>query len=223
MSPAAVTYRPIAGAKIKDHIMNTATTTPVSERDIFLQQLREGTSYWHQQLEDLEPSKAILGEAVSREQYTHYLKTMYGFVRPFETIVYPQLSLLIPDIEDRRKTALLEKDLELLGLAKPEIAQIPLCPIPADLQAAQAMGRMYVIEGSTLGGAVIYKHIHKILGIDAESGAAYFQPYGQQAGTYWKAFVNNMAAFALEQKKEQELIVAATETFREIHDWFLHS
>lgn len=129
----------------------------------------------------------------------------------------------MPDIGNRRKTALLEKDLELLGMDHTAIGQIPLCAMATDLSAAQAMGMLYVIEGSTLGGAVIARHIQKTLGIDAGNGAAYFQPYGQQAGSYWKAFVGHMVSFALEQKKEQELIAAATATFKEIHDWFLHS
>lgn len=201
--------------------MRSSASEESSTGAIFLQELREGTAFWHRQLEDLDQSKAILAEEVTPQQYLLYLKTMYGFIKPFESAVYPQLT--IPDIGRRYKTALLEKDMAQLGMGPDAIAEIPLYRLPATVSNAEAMGMMYVIEGSTLGGAVIYKHIHKVLGLDAQNGASYFQPYGQQAGSYWKTFREQLVAFSLGQQKEQEVIAAATQTFKNIHDWFLHT
>lgn len=194
-------------------------TESVSTRDIFLKNLRSGTAFWHQKLEDLDGSKAILDPNVSIEQYIKYLTAMYGFIRPLEAHIYPQLSTIIENIEARRKTSLMEHDLKALGLSEIEIKNIPIFTFMPMTNAA-AMGAMYVIEGSTLGGAIIYKHIHKSLNLTTENGAGYFQPYGQSSGSFWKSFLANMTDFATDNK-EAEVIDGATETFKNIHDWFI--
>lgn len=53
---------------------------------------------------------------------------------------------------------------------------------------AQALGAMYVIEGSTLGGQVISKFLANRFGYVPESGAQYFSGYGPETGKMWVSF-----------------------------------
>jgi len=186
---------------------------------VFVKDLRTGTQEWHQKLEDLELSRSILRDDIRMEDYTRYLSAMYGYVQPFEAQAFEQLRAQLPDIAERRKAHLLEADLRILGLSEAQIETLPKAAIELDTQA-QRMGAMYVMEGSTLGGMVIAKHIHKTLGLDPQNGASFFQPYGQTLSARWKSFLAAFTDYTLSEQAEQEVITAATDTFKGIYHWF---
>ena len=110
-----------------------------------------------------------------RDGYTKLLIRFYGFHSTWEEAA----SALAPDkafFESRRKTKLLVKDLKALGLPCDEITRLPQCdplmPLPSP---AAMLGSMYVVEGSTLGGAIIAREVERTLGLDGETGCAYFK------------------------------------------------
>lgn len=88
-----------------------------------------------------------------------------------------------PDLEfeARRKVPALERDAATLRAAAPADAPLSL---PSD--RAEALGFLYVLEGSTLGGRVIDKQL-RVRGLSPE-GLSFFQGYGEATGTRWKAF-----------------------------------
>lgn len=51
----------------------------------------------------------------------------------------------------------------------------------------EALGRMYVLEGSTLGGRVIRRAV-EARG-DGMSGLSFLDPYGERVGERWRAFL----------------------------------
>lgn len=70
------------------------------------------------------------------------------------------------------------------------------CPVPPpssqqlDLDGpAEALGCLYVLEGSMLGGRVIYRAIGTALGIGSDNGGRYFCGFGSDTGRAWSAFV----------------------------------
>jgi heme oxygenase len=86
------------------------------------------------------------------------------------------------DWPDRRRARLFAGDLHGLGGApgpRPELPEV------ADTDAA--LGRLYVLEGSTLGGAFIDRHL---AGLPALSDVRLraFSPYGAATGAMWAAF-----------------------------------
>jgi heme oxygenase len=193
--------------------------TAQAQAAAFIKDLRAGTQEWHEKLEELELSKSILKADIQPEDYKRYLAAMYGFVKPFESQAYPALAAIVPDIEDRRKTHLMEQDLRALGYTDTQIAALPL----ADWQAGTAagnMGALYVMEGSALGGMVISKHIQATLGLDASNGASFFQPYGAALGAKWKAFLGVFTGYTQEHQCAPEVISTATDTFKAIYHWF---
>jgi heme oxygenase len=52
------------------------------------------------------------------------------------------------------------------------------------------IGTLYVIEGATLGGQVISRHLYRHLGFSANAGARFFNGYGDEAATQqqWTLF-----------------------------------
>jgi heme oxygenase (biliverdin-IX-beta and delta-forming) len=121
--------------------------------------------------------------------------------------------------ERRRKTQHLVQDLEALGLKSEDIIRLPQCRPLMPLSAPEAvLGSMYVVEGSTLGGAIIARDVENRLGLTAETGCAYFRSYGRDIAAMWKSF----GAVLLEASSPEadDLIVeSAQKTFTVMHDW----
>jgi heme oxygenase len=60
----------------------------------------------------------------------------------------------------------------------------------------KAFGCLYVMEGSTLGGKIIYNILKKQLGLSDSAGASFFYGYGPATGEKWKTFGASLEAFA---------------------------
>jgi len=187
---------------------------------MFLQNLRSRTSHQHSLLEQNEASKNLLSPQVTAAHYAAYLSLLYGFVKGFENNVFPLLRHSITDIEQRRKAHLLVADLNMLGVDEEGIAAIP-DQFFAEMYHSYpaALGGMYVLEGSILGGAFIYRHLQTTIGIEAIAGKAkYFIAYGAETGSRWKGFLQ---AFGIASSGvEEEVIESASQTFSILHQWF---
>jgi heme oxygenase len=154
----------------------------------------------------------------SREAYRDLLIRFYGFHKAWEG----EAAERAPDrdfFQSRCKAGLLAKDLEALGLKSDDIMGLPQCRPLMPLPAPEAvLGSMYVVEGSTLGGAIIAREVENRLGLNAETGCAYFRSYGRNVAAMWKSF----GAVLLEASSPEadDLIVgAAQNTFTVMHDW----
>lgn len=154
----------------------------------------------------------------SRAAYADLLKRFYGFHAVWEAEA--RRSLADPNFFDRRrKTHLLIQDLQALGVERSTIAALPLCrPMPAMTTRAAALGSMYVVEGSTLGGVFIAKGVERALGLDARSGCAYFRSYGRDVGRMWTSFRAHLTAGASTDDAE-EMVAAANATFETLRGW----
>ncbi|MDF2973566.1 MAG: hypothetical protein K0R61_4016 [Microvirga sp.] len=154
----------------------------------------------------------------TRDGYRDLLIRFYGFHKAWETEAVGRA----PDqgfFERRRKTQLLVQDLEALGLKSDDIIRLPQCRPLMPLPGSEAvLGSMYVVEGSTLGGAIIARDVENRLGLDAKTGCAYFRSYGRDIAAMWRSF----GAVLLEASSPEvdDLIVeSAQNTFTVMHDW----
>ena len=163
-------------------------TVSRENQELFLKSLRSKTANSHTQLEESKYSKSILSPSVTLISYQTYIARMYGVVTACETDVFPIVKNIVPDIALRHKAFLIKNDLRKTGIATGLTESLPVHQFKVS-NAAQAMGIMYVLEGSTLGGKFLYKHINETLGLDEENGASYFWGYGQQTGLRWKTFI----------------------------------
>ncbi|WEK06090.1 MAG: biliverdin-producing heme oxygenase [Candidatus Devosia phytovorans] len=154
---------------------NTAPQT-LSER------LRRDTDLEHRGLE------AALGfdlHAPSAELARAMLRNFHGVLRDLEPAM---LALAPADLRDRSKLPLLEEDLRKLGMSPSDIAALPAPQNAWRPQTqAEAMGALYVMEGSTLGGKLIMKALRRLPDWPLET-PTYFDPYGAETGARWSAF-----------------------------------
>lgn len=181
--------------------------------DAFLRDLRNQTGASHKSLEDRQLSRSLLDPSLSLSSYQLYLSKLYRVVRACEAQVYPLISHLLKDLPRRQKSELIFNDLLATGMSQKNIAGLPVHYFQ-EMNIAQAMGAMYVLEGSTLGGRILYKHTNETLGLNQESGASYFWGYGAETGIMWKIFLSALSHTAIEKKCEDEIIRSAAETFK---------
>ena len=74
---------------------------------------------------------------------------------------------------------LLKRDLEKLSGEDFEINLLEICrDLPLVETFAQTLGCPYVLEGATLGGQVVGRHLRENLNLSPENGAAFFNSYG---------------------------------------------
>jgi len=188
------------------------------KQDLFLKKLRERTGASHTGLEDNIFSKAILSPTVNLADYQIYIAKLYGIMRSCEVDIFPKTVSVLPDLNERYKSDLIVKDLIGTGIPKEKIVTFPIHKFSAST-TAEALGIMYVLEGSTLGGKILYKHINQELGLSYENGASYFWGYGQKTGILWKNFISTLAGYAVEENCEEEIIATAIQTFTTIDKW----
>jgi heme oxygenase len=77
------------------------------------------------------------------------------------------------------------------------------------------MGALYVLEGSTLGGRVIGRHIAATHGLTGE-GLAYYAGHGTRTGAMWSAFRARLDGF---DGEGEAVVAAANETFDAMRVW----
>lgn len=169
---------------------------------------------------ELEARLPLIDPGLSRPTYRDIVARFFGFYAPLEAgLLGPSSSLETGvDYVQRRKVSRLETDLAALGCA--EVAELPRCAELPRLDSVQrVLGCLYVIEGATLGGQVITRHLEKNLGITPESGGAFFAGYGAETGPRWKEFCALLTAAAERVGGEDEIVAGANETFATLGRW----
>ena len=181
---------------------------------MFIQNLRTSTADCHKQLELNSLSLALLSDNVNENIYCRYLTRLYSFVKGFEQFVYPVLSQHFLNISDRKKAAFIEEDLKAnhITIDKNTILEEAFFKDTYP-DVYLAAGALYVLEGSTLGGQIIIKHLQKTMPAGFKN-AAYFSGYQQKTGSMWKEFLQQLIALPQSTLEEQQIIEGAIITFK---------
>jgi heme oxygenase len=187
---------------------------PPNRDPTLLDRLRVETRPAHERIE----AALDIGPRISSPgSYRALLSRFYGFHRAWE----PQAERIIADpafLVPRRKTPLLVRDLKALGLSSVEIDKLPACQLMPIAGPAAALGAMYVVEGSTLGGNVISRQVRRSLGLCPESGCAYFGSYGGAIGAQWKMFTARLLAVS-SPETDDDVVASASRTFALMQEW----
>lgn len=184
----------------------------------FMTRLREATRPEHLALETLPLSGALINPSVTRHEYGRYLQSMVPVVSIIEDDIYPIVSKIFPDLAQRRKLPFLIDDLTFLQLP---VNQLRLAINKERLittSVPHAIGIVYVLEGSTLGGRIIVKNIQSALGLDKNQGASYFTGFGEQTGRLWKSFLDALTRYEITSGNGEAIMEGARQAFQVIHD-----
>lgn len=186
---------------------------------MFANTLKENTARAHASLE-----KKLIGRIRSTStisDYSSLLGLMYGYYYPVEQSIAKFDELLKKrGIQFRPKAANIRTDLAHFQI---DDFRPSLNISHPDLHSpAAALGALYVLEGSTLGGQIISTLLAKQLNADPSQGFSFFNPYGDQTRTHWEQFRTALEDTVTDEEKEP-VIAAANETFSTFNTWILHN
>ncbi|MBX8512607.1 biliverdin-producing heme oxygenase [Pseudomonas cichorii] len=193
-----------------------ATFTQASPARL-LDALRAETNQLHVGLEKRLP---FFSPVLDSPYYLRLIQAYHGFYRPLESALLA--SGLMPAelaAPERVKTPALVQDLRALGMTDQAIDELAQCKqLPVIDSPGACLGVLYVLEGATLGGQILRREIHKRLGLDEHTGAAFLNVYGSATGMRWKAFLAHMDGAPADATTETT-VLAAQSTFACFEHW----
>jgi heme oxygenase (biliverdin-IX-beta and delta-forming) len=166
------------------------------------QLLKDETRAAHEALHT-HPLLMPLGEGeLTLSKYSHALEAFYQFYCHFEQSAASYASTAYVSAPVLHW---LEKDFSILDM-QPKREKIH-CFKTEIRDMADYLGYLYVKQGSTLGGQLIAKHVHKHVNLAPGEEQFFFYGFGKETGPRWKAFLSYLE----EQEKHvnQERVIAA--------------
>lgn len=189
-----------------------------------MERLRAETRPQHVATEAIPFSAAILDHSLPRSAYAGQLAAYLPVHRALEAAIDAGAHPALAEVwtEDMRRTGQLEADLDELGATEEDARQAR--PAATSMAAwieglaatdpVAVLGVLYVLEGSTLGGAFLRRHLAESFGL-TDAGLRYYSPYGIHPKPHWVAFKERMNA-AISDADADRVVAAAGETFTRI-------
>lgn len=181
--------------------------------------------------EALEPLRqsgvvAILPKPFDRENLRRAIRTTLDYIDPAEITLQnydvDQLEVLLVD-DSMVSRNQLSRVLSNMGIIRIHLAENgaeaieklrhSLSELPAIDNYLKAIGTLYVIEGSTLGGQIICNMISRQWEIIPEGGFDFFSGYGKDTHAMWSDFKKFLNSNNLTREEEKEVVKAANRTF----------
>lgn len=183
---------------------------------MIMQRLRAETKVTHQNLEKL--LIPYIKSANSGDSYLKLLSLFYGYFKPVEQQIEQYIdSSFLPDFDERRKSHTIIKDIQSVNAGK----ELPMIcsDLPSINGRYEALGALYVLEGSTLGGQVISKMLKNSLGFENNDSLAFFSGYGDDTENRWAIFSDIMNKHVVGPTTQNETVSGANETFIKFRHW----
>lgn len=172
--------------------------------------LKNQTRAQHDALEEKFESSKIFDKTFALEDYKKIIWYNYLFLLNLEQKTFEKISAELASklqLNNRYKLPLIEQDVENLGFEK-------VAPNQENqvTSSSEALGILYVMEGSTLGGNVMRKQ----LAANPEFQNiffSYFGCYGDETGAKWKTFKEVLNA-EITPDHYQEVLKGAENAYR---------
>lgn len=189
-----------------------AVVSRMKRDDSILHELKQRTAFDHRRLETLVQAQRSL---CSLPEYRVLLSDLFAIYLALETrmALVAALPHYLPDISNRWKISYLASDLRSLGIAAQNIKHCS--PVPPIASVSQALGCMYVLEGSTLGGQILSREVLVHLKLTRANGCRFFSSYGSDVGSMWRRFTDALESYDRSNPNERPVILdSAVATFR---------
>lgn len=190
----------------------TDTPDALSGQGRVLDFLKYSTRQQHTDLETLYPLARIFSPEYTIEEYTRLLGLFLSVFSPLEALLQQKKLLRYNGYYYRPRQQDIEMDLSRLGVSA-SCKYINVSPILVSSKAS-AIGCLYVLEGSKLGGRVIARQLETTLGLSKDHGLAFF--YGPQDNEPegWKCFGKTAELICNTQESTADALAAANLTFK---------
>jgi heme oxygenase len=184
-----------------------------------LQTLKSETRPHHERAERV---VRLMEPGLTPAGYQRHLEALYGLYLPLEATLAARLSDLFLELRlpERWKLPLLETDLRALGHDEASLARLPRLSSPPPLPGVpEALGALYVLEGATLGGQLLLRHLTRHFEGVSVGGFAFFRAYGEAVGPMWKAFGEAVTRACPDVALAPRVVRGAQDTFEAFEAW----
>jgi heme oxygenase len=184
--------------------------------------LKDGTAHAHRLVEsELE----LLDPHLDRARVARVVEQLYGFWSGTEPAIdrwagsNPAAAEMV-NWPRRRRTEIFAQDLRTLGRSPAYIAGLASAPpVFAAVGLSQVFGWLYVAEGSTLGGAVIDRHLRRPALADIPMLQS-FTPYREGPGPMWQDYSAQVNEWVIiDPRRAEAVTAAAVDTFTKLQAW----
>ena len=149
--------------------------------------------------------------------YQLLIHKFYSFITPCEALIDSLLCKSV--IKHRKKKPWLEQDLLALRISSDNVTKFSICSdLPVLSEYEQVLGYLYVMEGATLGGQVIFKMLKTQLQITPAKGGRYFHGYGDNTEIMWNDFCLILSSIH-NIDQQNKIVLSASDTFKRLHGW----
>lgn len=174
-------------------------------------ELRAATGAIHRRLHRHPGLAAAAHGAIGLDDYRQLLRRLYGFHRAFENVYASAAQRLRLFAGSRAE--LIALDLAALGAMRADISRLPLCGLRQPSGEPAALGALYVVEGSALGGALLAQALAPVVG-----EARRFFLGCPWRGDIWPALLARVETLAPGAQRASA-VEAAVETFQAFEEW----
>ena len=186
--------------------------------------LKDRTAGTHQLVED---QLALLDPDLSAARLINVLEQFYGFWAGTEPAIdiwsqHNSAGATTVEWPRRRRLSVLSQDLISLGLPCSQQSSLPIAgPVFTTVGHAEVLGWLYVAEGSTLGGAIIDRHLRGLSALDLPVLRS-FTPYAEGPGPMWRSYCTAAETWCQGRPDRSAAVAAASvATFAALHEWLL--
>ncbi|PTQ64623.1 biliverdin-producing heme oxygenase [Celeribacter persicus] len=190
--------------------MNTQTS--ISALSTLSARLRAETNTTHERLDrsimEAKPFDNI-------ENYGRFLRVQHGLhhhVAPLYRSA--DLAAYFPGLNTRGRLSDVAQDMADLDLPRPEITA---APATETVDLPEALGWLYVVEGSNLGAAFLLKYAKK-MGLSEAHGARHLAEPPEGRAPYWRAVKSALDAVELSPPEQALAIKGAAAAFATTRD-----
>jgi heme oxygenase len=153
----------------------------------------------------------VEGRLSTLDGYVELVERLWSLHAGLERALQPHgPDLFGLDLGDRLRSPLLLADLQSLAGTKPRLPPV----VVGYATPAAAMGGLYVLEGSSLGGRVLFHRARQNLGITEHRGGRFLAGRGRSTAIRWRGFLKALASLPGEGDAADQAQGAATATFR---------
>ena len=196
-----------------------------------METLKAATFTAHASLQTAPFFAALAGCQLPLESYVGQLRALLAIHAVVEQVTVDSLDDRVQSVwrADMRKLPFLRQDLQYfeprtvadlkeavdvtlqtIGTLRQQSLETPLA----------LLGWLYVLEGSTLGAAVVHPLVARALLLVGDEGMAYLHNYGTAARSHWADYSHRMNSLALDAEDRGQIAQAANDLFARLEALF---
>lgn len=179
---------------------------------MILEALKKETAQLHEEVEQENLARFIMDGSINQEQYDTLLRQnfmVYKGVEDFVNSRYEKLPDVLKSFAGFKKTNRLAQD----------IMAISNVPLPTALKAVgprdtcSIIGKLYVIEGSMVGGMMMAKRLKDCHHLDHIEQHHFYNDDASANASRWRNFKEAVGELSFSEKEIDKAVISAKKTF----------